>query len=77
MSTTLIYMYIYLQPSLIGGLVELLSFRDISNYKWILANVSYLYDSLEHISWMIKFCFPILTILAFVIPLYFFYKLYS
>ena len=29
-STTLIYMYIYLQPNLIGGLISLLSFRLIS-----------------------------------------------
>ena len=29
-STTLIYMYIYLQPNLVGGLISLLSFRLIS-----------------------------------------------
>lgn len=34
-TTTLIYVYIYLQPNLIGGLVSLLSFRIISDNYWI------------------------------------------
>ena len=40
-STTLIYMYMYLQPNLIGGLISLLSFRYISEVYWVQGNVSY------------------------------------
>lgn len=76
-TTTLIYMYIYLQPSLVGGLIELLSYREISGYKWISANVAYRYDSINHLEWMLKFCLPMLLILALLIPMFFFYGLYS
>ncbi|CAD8065756.1 unnamed protein product [Paramecium sonneborni] len=76
-STTLIYMYIYLQPSLIGGFVQLISYRDISGYKWIQSNVSYRFDTVYHKEWMLEFCLPILVLLAIIIPLYFFYGLYS
>lgn len=44
-TTTFIYMYIYLQPTLIGSLVALVSFRQISGYFWIQGNVAYRYDS--------------------------------
>ncbi|CAD8115617.1 unnamed protein product [Paramecium sonneborni] len=47
-ATTLIYMYIYLQPSIIGGLVQLISYRQISGYKWIQSNVTSRYDTIKH-----------------------------
>ncbi|CAD8110877.1 unnamed protein product [Paramecium sonneborni] len=76
-STTLIYMYIYLQPSLIGGFVQLVSYREISGYKWIQSNVSYRFDTTYHEKWMIELCLPMLLLLAIIIPLYFYYGLYT
>ncbi|CAD8104192.1 unnamed protein product [Paramecium sonneborni] len=76
-TTTLIYMYIYLQPSLIGGFVQLVSYREISGYKWIQSNVSYRFDTAYHEKWMLELCLPMLLLLAIIIPLYFFYGLYS
>lgn len=34
-STALIYVFIYLQPNLIGGLISLISYRIISDEYWI------------------------------------------
>lgn len=44
-TTTLIYIYIYLSPNLLSGLISLMSYRTISNEKWITSNVSYLYNT--------------------------------
>ncbi|CAD8110353.1 unnamed protein product [Paramecium primaurelia] len=76
-TTTLIYMYIYLQPSLIGGFVQLISYREISGYKWVQSNVSQRFDTPDHEKWMLELCLPMLLILAIFIPIYFFYGLYS
>ncbi|CAD8079740.1 unnamed protein product [Paramecium primaurelia] len=76
-TTTLIYMYIYLQPSLIGGFVQLISYREISGYKWIQSNVSQRFDTPYHLKWMLELCLPMLFILAVLIPIFFFYGLYS
>lgn len=40
-STSFVFMYIYLQPTIIGGLASLVSFRRISGIVWIQGNVSY------------------------------------
>ncbi|CAD8151403.1 unnamed protein product [Paramecium octaurelia] len=72
-STALIYVFIYLQPNLIGGLISLVSYRIISDEYWIQGNVSYRYDTYSHAKWLISFCFPLLLLFSFVIPVFFFY----
>ncbi|KAM3134149.1 hypothetical protein pb186bvf_013770 [Paramecium bursaria] len=69
-STTLIYMYLYLQPNLIGGLISLLSFRFISEIYWVQGNVSYKYTTSIHFKWIIGFVMPSLIVLALIIPFY-------
>ncbi|CAD8109520.1 unnamed protein product [Paramecium sonneborni] len=76
-TTTLIYMYIYVQPFLVGGLISLISFRHISGFLWIQANVSFRYDTSIHYEWLFKFCIPVLLFVSILIPLYFFMSLYS
>ncbi|CAD8215017.1 unnamed protein product [Paramecium pentaurelia] len=76
-TTTLIYIYIYLQPTLIGGLMLLVSFREVSDYKWISANVSQRYDTEIHKLWMFRFCIPTLLLFSIVIPLYLLIGLYK
>ncbi|CAD8200405.1 unnamed protein product [Paramecium octaurelia] len=76
-TTTLIYMYIYLQPTLIGGFMLLISFREISDYKWISANVSQRYDTYIHQQWIFRFCIPTLLLFSIAIPLYLLIGLYQ
>ncbi|CAD8109141.1 unnamed protein product [Paramecium sonneborni] len=76
-TTTLIYMYIYVQPFLVGGLISLISFRHISGFLWISANVSFRYDTNTHYNWLLNFCIPVLLFISILIPLYFFMSLYS
>ncbi|CAD8121897.1 unnamed protein product [Paramecium sonneborni] len=76
-TTTLIYMYIYLQPFLVGRLISLLSFRQISGFQWIQANVAFRYDTPNHQKWLFSFCLPLLIFIGFIIPLFFFISLYS
>lgn len=52
-SISLMYIYIYVSPSLIGSLVELVSFKNISGFQWISANVAFRYDTNTHYLWMI------------------------
>ena len=40
-STSLIYIYAYMQPNLIGGFISLISYRNISGILWIQANVAF------------------------------------
>ncbi|CAD8161621.1 unnamed protein product [Paramecium pentaurelia] len=72
LSTTLINMYIILQPSLIEGFIKLMSYRTISGFEWISINVAYRYDTENHFNWMMYFCFPFLILIAIIIPLIFF-----
>jgi hypothetical protein len=46
--TTFIYMFIYLQPTLVGGFMALLSSRTISGVEWVQGNVSYEYYTDNH-----------------------------
>jgi hypothetical protein len=46
--TTFIYMFIYLQPTLVGGFMALLSSRTISEVEWVQGNVSYEYYTDNH-----------------------------
>lgn len=74
-TTSIIYLYIYFQPTFIGELIGLISYRDISDILWVQSNVSYQYNTKTHISWMIKFCLPIIIILAILVPIYLFFGL--
>ncbi|KAM3126981.1 hypothetical protein pb186bvf_020916 [Paramecium bursaria] len=62
-STSLIYIYAYLQPNLIGAFISLLSYRNISNILWIQGNVSYKYMTLTHYKWIYAFLSPALMII--------------
>lgn len=57
--------------------MKLLSFRDISGYHWVKANVSARFDSKLHYKWILKFTLPILIVLALVIPFILFYFLFK
>ncbi|CAD8124667.1 unnamed protein product [Paramecium sonneborni] len=76
-TTTFIYIYCYFQPNLINGFIELVSYRNISGFKWIQANVSQRYDSAYHTKWIFQFCLPFILLFAIVIPSFFFFGLYS
>ncbi|CAD8213634.1 unnamed protein product [Paramecium octaurelia] len=76
-TTSLIYGYLYFSPNLTDGLVQLASYRQISGFKWIQANVSERYDTIIHLKWMIYLCLPFLLILVILIPVYLFYGLYK
>ncbi|CAD8108681.1 unnamed protein product [Paramecium primaurelia] len=75
-TTTIIYMYIYVQPFMVGGLISLISFRYISGFYWIQANVANRYDTQTHYQWLFMFCLPLLILISLIIPLYFLLSLY-
>ncbi|CAD8164426.1 unnamed protein product [Paramecium octaurelia] len=76
-TTTAIYLFTYLQPTLIGGFISLLSFRQISNLYWIQGNVAYRYDTETHFKWVLSFILPSTITLAFFIPAFMFISLYK
>ncbi|KAM3138602.1 hypothetical protein pb186bvf_009354 [Paramecium bursaria] len=68
-STTLIYIFIYVQPDIIGGFISLLSYRKISQVLWVQGNVSYLYLTAAHARWLLSFVLPVLVVFGFLIPI--------
>ncbi|CAD8050685.1 unnamed protein product [Paramecium primaurelia] len=56
--TTFIYMFIYLQPTLIGGFIALLSSRTLGGVEFVQSDVQYLYESSTHYFWMVIFAGP-------------------
>ncbi|CAK84354.1 unnamed protein product (macronuclear) [Paramecium tetraurelia] len=75
-TTTAIYLFTYLQPTLLGGFISLLSFRNISGIYWVQGNVAYKYITQQHIKWVTGFVLPSSLILGLFIPLYMFLGLY-
>ncbi|CAK91844.1 unnamed protein product (macronuclear) [Paramecium tetraurelia] len=76
-STSLIYMFIYFQPNIIAGQIGLLSYRSISEYKWILGNVANRYDTNDHYKWLLSFSFPVLFTFGVLLPALLFNRLYK
>ncbi|CAD8125007.1 unnamed protein product [Paramecium sonneborni] len=76
-STTFIYLFTFLQPTLLGGFISLLSFRQISNIYWVQGNVAYRYDTAQHLKWILSFVFPSAFTLALIIPTYMFLSMYK
>ncbi|CAD8127566.1 unnamed protein product [Paramecium sonneborni] len=74
--TTFLYLYIYAQPSLIGGFLQLISFRQISGFKWIQADVAYRYDTNSHYFWLTTFCLQLILIIAILIPIILYLGMY-
>lgn len=74
--TSIIYMYIYFQPSIIGSLIALISTRTISNIPWIQANVAFRFDTFVHIRWVLTFCIPFLCLFGILIPFGLFLSLF-
>mgnify|MGYP001810141961 CR=1 FL=1 len=76
-TTSFIYLYIFLQPNMVGSLISLISYRFISNEYWIQGNVSYRYDTKTHFTWLVSFVVPLLMIIGFAIPFVLWYGIYS
>jgi len=59
---------------MIGVLISILGFREISGYYWVIGDVSYRYDKNFYFSSILAF--PILFGLTIIIPFLMFIKLY-
>lgn len=77
LTTTLIYVYIYLSPNIVSGLVALMSYRTISEEKWVTSNVSYLYQNSHHLLWLFYFILPAFVLVSIIIPFFLFIILYN
>lgn len=60
---------------MIGVLISILGFREISGYYWVIGDVSYRYDNNFYFSSILAF--PILFGLTIIIPFLMFIKLYK
>ncbi|KAM3129372.1 hypothetical protein pb186bvf_018520 [Paramecium bursaria] len=75
LSTTLIFIFIYVQPDIIGSFISLLSYRKISQVFWVQGNVSYLYLTPVHAKWLLSFVLPVLILFGFLVPLILYLKM--
>ena len=66
--TMFIYMFLYLQPTIIGGFISLASSRNISGYGWVQADVSVRDDSSTHSAWMGGLIVWNLIVWTFILP---------
>ncbi|CAD8143908.1 unnamed protein product [Paramecium octaurelia] len=69
--TTFIYMFIYLQPTLVGGFISLLSSRTVSGIEWVQSNVSYQYYTEMHQYYIYIFIGPNLLVWSLLLPFIF------
>ncbi|CAD8169357.1 unnamed protein product [Paramecium pentaurelia] len=76
-TTSLIYLFIFFQPNLIGGIISLFSYRKISDEYWIQGNVAYRYDTNQHTQWLITFCLPLLLIFGTILPFFLWHGVYK
>jgi hypothetical protein len=56
--------------------MTLISSRTISGYEFIMANVSYRYDTFKHDQWIAGFGVPGLLLWVLVLPVTFWYVVY-
>ena len=77
LTTTLMYLFIYLQPNLVGGFMKVVSPVDAGGYRWILSDLGSLYDTTTHLKWMVFFGLPFLLLWLLILPSLFFIGLRS
>ncbi|CAD8063527.1 unnamed protein product [Paramecium sonneborni] len=75
--TAFIYMFLYLQPNLVGGFIALASSREIGGLGWVQADVLYQYDTDTHYIWLAGFVAPMLICWAFLFPCIFMFLVYQ
>ncbi|CAD8189309.1 unnamed protein product [Paramecium octaurelia] len=75
-SITILYLYIQNYASLINQLFSILAVRKISNLDYISGDVSLIYGTNSHISWIQGFAIPGSTLIGLIIPLLLFLILY-
>ncbi|CAD8145255.1 unnamed protein product [Paramecium pentaurelia] len=63
------YCKLYYSPSIFSCLISLISYREIGGQKWILADVTYLFDSQEHYQWILQFIIPIFILFLIILGL--------
>ncbi|CAD8146159.1 unnamed protein product [Paramecium octaurelia] len=63
------YCKLYYSPSIFSCLVSLVSYRVIGGKKWILADVTYIFDSQEHYLWILQFIIPIFILFLIILAL--------
>ncbi|CAD8213993.1 unnamed protein product [Paramecium octaurelia] len=76
-TTAFIYMFIFTQPTLVGGFIQLGSSRIISGVNWVQADVAYRSDTDEHQLWVAAFVAPMIVIWVALLPLIFLYRVYT
>ncbi|CAD8104832.1 unnamed protein product [Paramecium sonneborni] len=74
--TMIIYLFLLLQPNYIMEFMTLISSRQISGNFYIMANVSYRYDTFKHDQWMAGFGVPGLVVWLIILPIAFWYPCY-
>ncbi|CAD8119529.1 unnamed protein product [Paramecium sonneborni] len=74
--TMIIYLFLLLQPNYIMEFMTLISSRLISGNLYIMANVSYRYDTFKHDQWIAGFGVPGLLFWLLILPIAFWYPCY-
>ncbi|CAD8202516.1 unnamed protein product [Paramecium octaurelia] len=75
--TMAIYLFVFLQPNYVMEFMTLISSRVISGNYYIMANVSYRYDTFKHDQWIAGFGVPGLLLWVLVLPTAFWYVCYQ
>ena len=71
-STTLVYLFLYMQPSFVQACMRLLSCRKIAEIDYITDNVSYLCDTINwksmYIQYSLMLVIPMLLLFVAILP---------
>ncbi|CAD8064552.1 unnamed protein product [Paramecium sonneborni] len=66
------YLVLYYSPQILSSLINIMSFRSISNISWVQADVSFQYETNTHYQWIYILCVPLIIFLLFSVSSLFF-----
>ncbi|KAL4503144.1 hypothetical protein ABPG72_014373 [Tetrahymena utriculariae] len=73
----LVFLFIFIQPDLLSGLISATSCRTIGDTQYITDDISSLCLSRDHIIFILSFSLPFFIIWAFILPSILFYGIYK
>ncbi|CAD8139249.1 unnamed protein product [Paramecium pentaurelia] len=76
-SITLIYMYIQNYTALINQLFSIMANREISQINYVQGDVSLLFESSNHQTWMYRFALPVSLLIGLILPMSLLWFLYQ
>lgn len=71
------FLFIFISPDLLSGIISASSCRNIGNKQYITDDITERCLTHKHITFLLSFCFPFFIIWAIIFPLLLFFSIYK